>query len=186
MEPGKSHDLGHFGKGIEFMKKLLRLTKMLGPFSGLLLVFILFMVLAPSAFYSLYNIKTIITQTVIIGIGALGMTLVIISGGIDLSIGSVIALGTVVTARMLNIGAPDTPLWVSFAAVAGAVGLCAFCGFLNGIISASLRIVPFIVTLGMMQIARGTAKWIGEEQTVIAPQTWLNRWMEVEPAPSWL
>ncbi|MBD3346898.1 MAG: ABC transporter permease [Chitinivibrionales bacterium] len=144
------------------------------------------MVLAPSAFYSLYNIKTIITQTVIIGIGALGMTLVIISGGIDLSIGSVIALGTVVTARMLNIGAPDTPLWVSVAAVAGAVGLCAFCGFLNGIISASLRIVPFIVTLGMMQIARGTAKWIGEEQTVIAPQTWLNRWMEVDPAPSWL
>jgi len=157
----------------------------LGPFIGLLFVFLIFVILAPSAFVSGYNIKTIITQTVIIGIGALGMTFVIISGGIDLSVGSIIALVTIVTAKALNgLGADSAALVWGAALLAIFVG--GLIGFLNGLLTATWRIVPFIVTLGTMQIARGLAKWFAHEQTVIAPQTGLNTLMNVDPDPAWL
>ncbi|MDZ7371850.1 MAG: ABC transporter permease [candidate division KSB1 bacterium] len=146
---------------------------------GLFLVFLLFAVLAPAAFVSVYNLKTIITQTVIIGIGALGMTFVIIGGGIDLSVGSIISLVTIVTALLLHrVGA--------WAASLAAVAVGAAVGLFNGWIIASWRIVPFIVTLGSMQIARGLAKWLAREQTVLAPETFLNRLMNVDPEPAWL
>ncbi|MBD3420379.1 MAG: ABC transporter permease [Chitinivibrionales bacterium] len=167
--------------------------QMFGPFLGLFLVFMLFVLLslfgiAPSAFYSFYNVKTIITQTVITGIGALGMTMVIISGGIDLSVGSVIALSTVVTAQVLNLGGSEgnAGLWLPFAAVGCAALVGGACGLFNGAVSAALRMVPFIVTLGMMQIARGLAKWVGKEQTVLSPDNWLNGFMVVDPTPGWL
>ncbi len=168
------------------MKGIRRAIDMLGPFLGLFLVFVLFLIIAPPAFYSLYNLKTIITQTVIIGIGALGMTMVIISGGIDLSVGSVIALSTVVVARILNLGPASPGAAATFAAALGGILIGALAGLCSGGISSGLRIVPFIVTLGMMQIARGTAKWLGNEQTVLAPRTWLNSLMDVDPEPGWL
>ncbi len=154
-----------------------------GPLLGLIAVALLFSILASPAFYSWYNVKTIITQTVITGIGAMGMTLIIISGGIDLSVGSTIALSTVVVARVLNAGdfRGMAPAGAMLAAAAGGL-----VGLFNGVISAGLRIVPFIVTLGTMQIARGAAKWLAEEQTVLAPRTWLNGLMNVDPNPGWL
>jgi len=84
--------------------KLTRLLSAAGPLFGLAFVVLLFALnpKCPAAFTSFYNVKTIITQTVIVGIGALGMTLVIIGGGIDLSVGSQVALSTVVTAWGLN------------------------------------------------------------------------------------
>ncbi|MBN2300881.1 MAG: ABC transporter permease [Lentisphaerae bacterium] len=128
-----------------------------------------------------------ITQMVIIGIGALGMTIVIISGGIDLSVGSQVALCTVVTASSLNFMSGSDPgvLIPIIAAVLG-ISACAVCGFFNGIIVAKMRIVPFIVTLGMMQIARGIAKWVGKEQTVVTPVNWLQNLMLIDPKPGWL
>ncbi len=157
----------------------------LGPFIGLLFVFLIFAILASPAFISAYNLKTIITQTVIVGIGALGMTFVIISGGIDLSVGSTIALVTVITAKMLTALGGDSAVMVWIAALF-AIFIGAFIGLINGFITSMWRIVPFIVTLGMMQIARGLAKWFAGEQTVIAPQTGLNNLMNVDPEPSWL
>lgn len=157
----------------------------LGPFFGLLFVFLIFVFLAPASFVSGYNLKTIITQTVIVGIGALGMTFVIVGGGIDLSVGSIIALVTIVTAKMLNRLDAEQTAFVLLAAIA-AIAVGAFAGFLSGVITATLRIVPFIVTLGMMQIARGVAKWLAREQTVVAPQTSLNNLMNVDPEPAWL
>ena len=157
----------------------------LGPFLGLLFVFLIFVILAPSAFVSGYNLKTIITQTVIVGIGALGMTFVIISGGIDLSVGSIIALVTIVTAKCLNACGGDSWPWVWGAALF-AIAVGALVGLLNGVLTAAWRIVPFIVTLGTMQIARGLAKWLAHEQTVLAPQTGLNTLMNVDPDPAWL
>ncbi len=151
----------------------------LGPLLGLLLVLIIFILLAPPVFVSGYNLKTMITQTVIVGIGALGMTFVIISGGIDLSVGSIISLVTIVTALSLHHLGGWTAALIAVAAGA-AVGL------FNGWIIASWRIVPFIVTLGSMQIARGLAKWLAHEQTVLAPETFLNRLMNVDPEPEWL
>jgi len=166
--------------------KTRELLNVFGPFLGLIVVFLIFVFLAPSAFYSAYNLKTIITQTVIIGIGALGMTLVIISGGIDLSVGSVIALATVTIAYVLNLEGSEPGFWMALLAALAAIGIGALSGLFNGILSAVLRIVPFIVTLGTMQIARGVAKWLAHEQIVITPPTWLNSLMNIDPEPAWL
>jgi ribose transport system permease protein len=145
----------------------------MGPFFALFIVFLLFVFIAPSQFYSFYNIKTILTQTVIVGIAALGMTLVIISRGIDLSAGSQIALGTVVIAIVLN--ATQNPV---LAALAGILA-CALCGLITGFVISGFKIVPFIVTLGMMQIARGIAKFAGKEQTVTTPDNILQQFMVI-------
>lgn len=147
-----------------------------------MVVYVLFLTTAPDAFYSVYNSKTILTQTVIIAVGAMGMTLVIISGGIDLSVGSLIALGTVVTALILkNYGGEETGIFLPIVAAGAAVVVCALCGFVSGSIVSWFRIVPFIVTLGVMQIARGIAKGIASQTTVLPPKSWLNDVMVVEP-----
>jgi ribose/xylose/arabinose/galactoside ABC-type transport system permease subunit len=166
-------------------EKLRNHLNILGPFIGLFFVFLIFLILAPSSFASAYNLKTIITQTVIVGIGALGMTFVIISGGIDLSVGSIIALVTVVTAQALTFLGVENIIFVWTAALL-AILVGALVGFLNGVLAAAWRIVPFIVTLGTMQIARGLAKWLAREQTVLAPETGLNTLMNVDPEPGWL
>lgn len=159
-----------------------------GPLAGLIIVLTLFATIAPEGFLSSYNLKTIITQTVIVGIAALGMTFMIIAGGIDLSVGSQIALGTVITAKVLG---PPTELYeigwgTALAAAFYAVLACGLVGLVNGIIIAKFRIVAFIVTLGMMQIARGVAKYLANEQTIATANNPLQKLMLVEPEPSWL
>jgi len=110
------------------------------------------------------------------------MTVVIINGGIDLSVGSQIALGTVATAMVLRRwGGDDAGFWLPLCAAGAGVAVCALCGFVSGAIVSAFRIVPFIVTLGVMQIARGVAKGLAEQTTVIAPTNWLNDLMVVEP-----
>ncbi|MDX2248490.1 MAG: ABC transporter permease [Bacteroidia bacterium] len=177
----------------KYLRLSLNLLYRLGPFSALLFVLLLFALIGignenflPS-FFSLYNEKTILTQTVIIGIGALGMTLVIISGGIDLSVGSQIALGTVVISLILNGGESETAgFFLPLGAALGGIVSCAVVGWIGGFVSARFRIVPFIVTLGTMQITRGTAKWFAGEQTVPTESNWLQSLMLVDPDPSWL
>ena len=107
-------------------------------------------------------------QTAIVCVAALGMTMVIVSGGIDLSVGSIVALSTVVTAVLLRQGAG--PL----AAALGAVAAGALCGAINGLLITRLRVVPFIVTLGTMLLVRGAAKGLADERRIEAPITWLN------------
>jgi ribose/xylose/arabinose/galactoside ABC-type transport system permease subunit len=159
---------------------------MIAPYLGLWFTFLIFMGFAPAAFHSLYNLKTILTQSVIVGIGALGMTFIIISGGIDLSIGSLIALSTVLMARMLGQYTEPVPIWLPWVVCLAAIGIGAVGGWINGFLSARMRIVPFIVTLGTMQIFRGGAKWLAKEQTVMAPVTGLNSLMDIDPTPAWL
>lgn len=155
-----------------------------GPFLGLAFVYLVFFFVAPESFHSLYNTKTFVCQAVIIGIGALGMTVVIVGGGIDLSVGSMIALGTVITAMILKeFGQAEMGIWLPLVAALAAVLVCALCGLVNGAIVPLLRVVPFIVTLGMMQIVRGLAKGLAEESTVNCPNNWLNELMVVEPSP---
>jgi len=148
----------------------------------LALVYMVFLVIAPAAFHSLYNTKTLLTQAVIYGIGSLGMTVIIISGGIDLSVGSQVALGTVATALVLKSAGDSTlgPDLVLLAALA-AVAVCALCGMVNGLLVSGLRIVPFIVTLGTMQVVRGLAKGLADQTTVNPPDNPLNNLMLVEP-----
>jgi len=161
----------------------------LGPFLALVAVYLLFAAICPPEFLGFYNFKTIITQTVIIGIAAMGMTMIVVSGGIDLSVGSQIALGTVVAGLVLNYGLGDVLAvggFQAFLAAISAIAVCATCGAIIGLFSAKLKIVPFIVTLGMMQIARGVAKWLANEQTISTPTNPLQTLMMVDPDPAWM
>ena len=159
--------------GTALSKRLLNLA---GPFLGLALVVGLFS-LSPTVrpyFLTGANFKIILTQTVIVAIGTLGMTIIIISGGIDLSVGSVVALTSVVGASALVKGYSP---WLA-AGFSIAVGLAI--GLLNGLIIGGLRMMPFIVTLGMMGAARGTAKWLAGNQTVSPADSALNNIMELK------
>jgi ribose transport system permease protein len=115
------------------------------------------------AFMSVANFKTVLSQTVIVAIGALGMTMIIVSGGIDLSVGSAVALTSVLGATLLNKG------WGTGSAMAMTVLAGGAIGLINGSLIAGLRLMPFIVTLGMMGVGRGLAKWIAGNQTVNYP-----------------
>jgi len=107
------------------------------------------------------NLEMIARHTTIVGIAALGMTMVIISGGIDLSVGSIIALSSVVIAWLLQYAGAGP--WT---AVLGGVAAGAFFGLVSGWLITRLRVVPFIVTLGMLLVVRGTAKGIAREQKI--------------------
>ncbi len=157
-----------------------RRLEVLGPALGLVLVFALFSSLAPEAFPSLHNLKTILTQAVIVGLGAIGMTFVIASGGVDLSVGSVIALSSVTTALCLREGAGAS------AALLAGLATGTACGALNGLLIARVRIVPFIATLGMLGVARGFAKYLADEQKIDAPASWLVTLMARPPGTRWL
>jgi ribose/xylose/arabinose/galactoside ABC-type transport system permease subunit len=155
-------------------------VKSLGPLIGLGAVYLFFCLWAGEPFYSSFNSVTVLTQSVIVTAGALGMTLIIISGGIDLSVGSVIALSTVVVARLLEGG--SSPWTAGLAGI--AVG--ALCGAANGLLITRLRLVPFIITLGTLLVFRGAATGLAHEQKIDAPITWLNAMLAKFPEPAWL
>lgn len=158
----------------------------LGPLLGLAVVYFFFALVGPEAFATTRTLETIARQTAIVGTAALGMTMVIVAGGIDLSVGSIVALCSVVVALTLD-GGYGGP----FTAIAAAAAAGAFCGLVSGTLITRLRVAPFIVTLGMLLLVRGAAKGLGKEQKVDAPMTWLvdllsslppdRRWMIVPP-----
>ena len=139
-----------------------------GVLLALVVISVLFAFLIGPQFFRAANLELMARQTAIVCVAALGMTMVIVSGGIDLSVGSVISLSTVVTALALR--ANTGPL----AAAMGAVAAGALCGLINGLLITGLRVVPFIVTLGTMLLVRGAAKGLSDERRIEAPMTWLN------------
>jgi ribose transport system permease protein len=145
-----------------------RLANERGVLVGLAIVALAFGALIGPQFFAAANLELMARQTVIVCIAALGMTMIIVSGGIDLSVGSIVALSTVVTAVLLRQGV--APL----GAALGAVAAGALCGAINGLLITQLRVVPFIVTLGTMLLVRGAAKGLADERRVEAPITWLN------------
>ena len=158
----------------------------LGPLLGLAIVYLFFALVGPEAFATTRTLETVARQTAIVGTAALGMTMVIVAGGIDLSVGSIVALSSVVVALTLD-GGYGGPL----TALAAAAAAGASCGLVSGTLITRLRVAPFIVTLGMLLLVRGAAKGLGKEQKVDAPMTWLvdllsslppdRRWMIVPP-----
>ena len=151
-----------------------------GPSVALIVLYVVFSVLVPDSFPTSGNLRTMIRQTTIVGIAALGMTMIVILGGIDLSVGSIVAFTTVVVAYLLQAGL--SPL----AAAAGGVVAAAVCGLVNGVLITGLRVMPFIVTLGAMGIIRGAAKGLAHEQKIDAPVTWLNDLIaELPPGSRW-
>jgi ribose transport system permease protein len=157
----------------------------LGPLAGLVAVVILFSALRPAQFANAANAEIMLLQTAVVATAALGMTLVIVSGGIDLSVGAQIALATVTLATLVSRG------WSPAAAAVATVICGAACGCLIGGLVTGLRLSPFIVTLGMWGGLRGLAKGLAGETMVAAPTTWLNdlltalppdrRWLLVPP-----
>lgn len=119
---------------------------------GLLLSFLLLCLglsLLSDRFLTVGNLTNVLRQSTINGVIAIGMTFVILTAGIDLSVGAILALSAVVTASLLQGGAP-VPL-----AVLAGLGLGALLGLVNGLIITRAKVPPFVATLGMMTIARG-------------------------------
>jgi ribose transport system permease protein len=176
---------------------------LVGPFLGLLATVLLFAYLTreSGSFLTVYNWRTISVQTVIVATAALGMTVVMIAGGIDLSVGSVVALVCVSMALMVRgtefalpgflggkaLAIPPVPLgW----ALAGGVVLGGLCGLVNGGLITGLGVVPFIITLGSLKVYRGLAKWLSNSTSVYIPigskTWWFGKVLATEPEPSWL
>src|SRR6185437_14841992 len=112
-------------------------------------------------FFQLGNLTDILRQISLIGIISLAMTFVILTGGIDLSVGSILALATTLVAMPLarwSVGIPTS--------IAIAVAASAAVGVINGVVIATLRIQPFIVTLATMIGVRGLAKWLSNNENI--------------------
>jgi ribose transport system permease protein len=134
------------------------------PFVSLIVLCVVIAALEPR-FLSAGNLAGVARQTAVITIIAMGMTMVMVSGGIDLSVGSMMALAGVVGAFAMVAGAP----WVVGVLVCIAIG--ALCGLFNGVAITTLRISPFIATLGAMGIYRGVALLLPDGKAVVGLPT---------------
>lgn len=104
------------------------------------------------------NLLAIVDRIVVIAVIAIGMTMVIITAGIDLSVGSLIALSAVIgTVVMKHLGGTDAPAWVVLVGFLAGTAACGLVGGLGGLIVAQFKVPPFITTLGIMMMARGLA-----------------------------
>lgn len=139
-----------------------------GPLIGLLLM-CLFLTLYTDTFFSLRNFLNILDQITVLGIMAVGMTLVILIGGIDLAVGSVMAL-TMMVFGYLNVTA-GFPMGVAIPLALMAAGMN---GLIAGILITKFRVPAFIATLAMMSIARGLANMITNGQQIIGFPAWFN------------
>jgi ribose/xylose/arabinose/galactoside ABC-type transport system permease subunit len=148
--------------------RTLRLLNKFGPFLALILVYAFFAVLN-SRIVTFTALETIIQQSVIVGVAAIGMTLVIITGGIDLSAGSNIAFCSVVVALLMQ----SAGLSPFFAACGGVIAGMLW-GMVNGLLITKLKLVPFIVTLGTLLIIRGFAKGLSSSMPIDVGSTWLS------------
>lgn len=178
------------------------LTSALGPFLALLIVVLFFAVAdwwfkgLQGSFWSLQNLRTVAVQSSTIAVAALGMTVIIIAGGIDLSAGTALALCATVLAYCLKstfdpelvaLGENNAMMWV---AIMACVLTGIFAGLINGSLISALRVVPFIITLGTMTAFLGVAKIIAMETTVRphpdAVPEWVGAMVKTVPNPEWI
>ncbi len=148
-------------------KRYARLANLIGLMVALPAIYLYFCWQVPS-FRSLHNFETIARQSAITILVALGLTFVIVSGGIDLSVGSVAAFSCVAIALGLKAG------WSPWMAAGVGIGVGTLTGLISGGFITKLRVTPFIVTLGALSMVRGGAKGISGEQEVRPPDTVLN------------
>lgn len=166
-----------------------RLLRALGPLLGLASVVLFFWIVGhltgkpEQGLVSFADIRLISLQAAIVAIVAMGMTLVIASGGIDLSVGSGVALAGVVCALALRHG-HSTPVAVLAAVLTGVV-----CGLYNALLVTLLRLPPFIATLGTLGVFRGVAIWLAGGAVVSAPAEAgvpLYAMVSTSPTPGWI
>jgi ribose transport system permease protein len=172
-----------------------------GPYVGLLLVIVLFSFLiwahdperGLKVFLSLNNLKLMTVHAAVTAAVALGMTIIMISGGIDLSVGYVVSLVTVTTMLAFRWAADQAALaaWASLWALAAGIGTGGLFGWCNGMLITRLKVIPFVVTLGMMGVARGLARYLSKGVPVPFPDQahppgWVPWLGAIEPEPRWL
>jgi ribose/xylose/arabinose/galactoside ABC-type transport system permease subunit len=186
---------------------LRRLPRPSGPMLGLLVLLGLFVLLLAwrgqlGSFFSKTNLQVLLHTNSIPAVAALGMLLVIVSGGIDLSVGSIVALVTVVamqTFRLVYSGSDATlpwtlaqwlrnaglawsgtgsPGWASAVALPAGLLVGGLCGIGNGLVITRLRLAPFVATLGMMSVARGLAVWLAGRTRVSFPANSRPGWVD--------
>ena len=133
--------------------------RQLGTLAGLLTLCLVLWAATPH-FLTVSNLLNVLEQTALNAVVAVGMTFVIISGGIDLSVGSVLALAGICLALALEAGVP-APAALAIALVVGGA-----CGLANGLLITLGRLPPFIATLGMMSVARGIALMLAEGRPI--------------------
>jgi ribose transport system permease protein len=152
-----------------------------GPWVGFVGVLALFTLLIGvkgglGTFLSVGNLEVLLHEGTIPAVVGLGMLLVLISGGIDLSVGAIVALVTVVTMRVYTATYQQGPQG-SLIAVAAGVAAGGLCGFTNGLLVTRLKLAPFVATLGMFGIARGLAVWLAERTTLAFPDGATPEWV---------
>ncbi|AUN42052.1 ABC transporter permease [Tsukamurella tyrosinosolvens] len=148
-----------------------------GPLAALVVACVVFVILTPQ-FATGYNISLILQQSMVIGILAVAQSLIILTAGIDLSIGATCVLGTVVLAKVAG---TDPVL-----AMVAALGVCMLIGAVNGALVTLLKLPPFIVTLGMFTIvAAATQLYAGSQTYRVAdgPLTFLGKGFDVAGFP---
>lgn len=141
------------------------LGRNLGLVVALVLLCVVGVATAGDRFASVDNVMTILRLASGIGVVAIGMTFVITGGGIDLSVGAIVALASIWATTTGTQGMADSIGWVAMVFAALVVG--AICGAINGILVAYGKIVPFIATLAMLAAARGLAEIISDRKTQI-------------------
>ena len=148
----------------------------LGPLLALAVVIVVFWIADSwqedgGTFLTVRNAQVVLAQTAVVAIAALGMTIIIISGGIDLSVGTAMILSAVVLAAAL-----DHQWSIGLAVIACLASGC-LVGLFNGLLINFLRIVPFVVTLGTMTICLGVGKYFAAETTVRPPLANIPDWL---------
>ncbi len=158
----------------------------LGPVFAMLFIVVLFAIAdktwGQDAFLSIRNTRAIMSSAALVAVPALGMTIIIIAAGIDLSAGTALTLcGTVLATFLKNsevsAGEPGFTSMMLIALLATMLTGCA-CGLVNGALISATKVVPFIVTLGTMTIFLGIGQIIAKESTVYAPQETIPGWLK--------
>jgi ribose transport system permease protein len=143
-------------------------------------------------FLSLGNLRLVVVHAAVVATVAVAMTLIMVSGGIDLSVGYVVSLVTVVTVLAYRFAHEQPVLHdtASLWAILAGVATGALCGVGNGLMITLLRITPFVATLGMMGMARGLAQFLSDGRPVEFPErvepAWVPWLRAIEPQPGWL
>jgi ribose/xylose/arabinose/galactoside ABC-type transport system permease subunit len=162
-----------------FKNLLLNLSRV----GALAAIFLVFGFMVPDyAFFTAGNVENILMQSAVYAMAGLGMTMIIITGGIDLAAGSTIALSMVCTALVLTAGdgafLASQPVICTTLAVVAGIAAGAAVGLAQGLLITSLRLVPFIITLGGMMVVRGGAKQLADNQEISANYSnWLYRYL---------
>src|SRR5882757_3104820 len=137
----------------------------LGPSCALILAIVIFSV-ATNTFLSLDNISLVVEQSLVVGTLALGQTLVILTAGIDLANAAIMVFGTLLMAKLAGGG--------GFTALLAGIVLCAAVGSISGVLVTSLRLPPFIVTLGMLTVVAASSRIFAAGQSFPVTNGLLN------------